>query len=129
MTTQSGRVALVTGASRGIGRAAAVALAREGWRVVCVARSQKALEKLDDEIRESGGEATLVPLDLRDLNAIDGLAAPLLERFGKLDSLVACAGARLISVDTLTDATATVAAWAQAQGIDFARVAGSPLLR
>lgn len=88
------RIALVTGASRGIGRAVAVALANDGWRVICVARSQKALEKLDDEIKGAGnGEATLVPLDLRDRNAIDQLAAPLLERFGKIDALAACAGA------------------------------------
>ncbi len=58
-----------------------------------VARAQKALEKLDDEIRALGGEATLIPLDLRDGAAIDQLAAPLFERFGKLDGLAACAGA------------------------------------
>lgn len=87
------RIALVTGASRGIGRAVALQLAREGWRVIAVARAQKALEKLDDEIRALGGEATLIPLDLRDMNAIDQLAAPLFERFGKLDGLAACAGA------------------------------------
>jgi NAD(P)-dependent dehydrogenase (short-subunit alcohol dehydrogenase family) len=86
------RVALVTGASRGIGRAVAVQLAREGWRVVCVARAQKALEELDDRIRGHGGEATLVPLDLRDGNAIDHLGAAIYERFGKLDALAACAG-------------------------------------
>jgi NAD(P)-dependent dehydrogenase (short-subunit alcohol dehydrogenase family) len=87
------RIAVVTGASRGIGRAVARTLAREGWRVVCVARSQKALEALDDEIRaDAKGEATLVPLDLRDGAAIDGLGAALLERFGKLDALAGCAG-------------------------------------
>ncbi|MBC7770369.1 MAG: SDR family NAD(P)-dependent oxidoreductase [Phycisphaerales bacterium] len=91
--TDSKRIALVTGASRGIGRAVALELARRGWRVIAVARAQKALEKLDDQIREIGGEATLIPLDLRDLNAIDQLAAPLFERFGKLDGLAACAGA------------------------------------
>ncbi|MES1158289.1 MAG: SDR family NAD(P)-dependent oxidoreductase [Terricaulis silvestris] len=88
------RIALVTGASRGIGRAVARALAREGWRVICVARSQKALEALDDEIRAEGkGEATLVPLDLRDYDSIDKLGAALYERHGKLDALAACAGA------------------------------------
>lgn len=86
------RIALVTGASRGIGKAVALELARRGWRVIAVARAQKALEQLDDRIRAEGGEATLAPLDLRDLNAIDQLAAPLFERFGKLDGLAACAG-------------------------------------
>lgn len=87
------RLALVTGASRGIGRAVALELTRQNWRVILVARAQKALEKLDDEIRALGGEATLIPLDLRDGAAIDQLAAPLFERFGKLDGLAACAGA------------------------------------
>jgi NAD(P)-dependent dehydrogenase (short-subunit alcohol dehydrogenase family) len=88
----SKRIALVTGASRGIGRAVAVELARQGWRVIAVARAQKAIEQLDDRIREAGGEATLIPLDLKDGAAIDQLAAPLLERFSKLDGLAACAG-------------------------------------
>ena len=86
------RIALVTGASRGIGKAVALELARRDWRVIAVARAQKALEQLDDRVRAEGGEATLIPLDLRDLNAIDQLAAPLFERFGKLDGLAACAG-------------------------------------
>jgi len=90
---QAKRIALVTGASRGIGRAVALELARQNWRVIAVARAQKALEKLDDDIRALGGEATLIPLDLRDGSAIDQLAAPLFERFGKLDGLAACAGA------------------------------------
>jgi NAD(P)-dependent dehydrogenase (short-subunit alcohol dehydrogenase family) len=90
----SQRIALVTGASRGIGRAVALELARQGWRVVCVARAQKALEKLDDEITALGqGGATLVPLDLRDGAGIDRLAGAILERFGKLDALAGCAGA------------------------------------
>lgn len=89
----SERVAVVTGASRGIGRAVAVELARQGWRVVCVARAQKALEKLDDEITALGkGGATLVPLDLRDGAGIDRLGAAILERFGKLDGIAGCAG-------------------------------------
>jgi len=91
-TAPDGLIALVTGASRGIGRAVALELARRGWRVVCVARSQKALEKLDDDIRALGGEATLVPMDLRDYGGIDQLAAALFERHGKLDGLAACAG-------------------------------------
>jgi NAD(P)-dependent dehydrogenase (short-subunit alcohol dehydrogenase family) len=90
---QAKRLALVTGASRGIGRAVALELARQNWRVIAVARAQKALEKLDDDIRALGGEATLIPLDLRDGASIDQLAAPLFERFGKLDGLASCAGA------------------------------------
>lgn len=92
MTAPEKRVALVTGASRGIGRAVALELARRGWRVVAAARSQKALEKLDDDIRALGGEATLVPLDLKDYAGIDQLGAALFERHGKLDGLAACAG-------------------------------------
>jgi len=93
MSAGQGRIALVTGASRGIGRAVALELARRGWRVVAVARAQKALEQLDDRIKGVGGDATLVPLDLRDYAAIDQLGAALFERFGKLDGLAACAGA------------------------------------
>src|SRR5262249_22874293 len=86
-------IAVVTGASRGIGRAVALQLARQGWRVVCVARAQKALEKLDDEIRAAGkGEATLAPLDLRDGASIDRLGGALFERYGRIDGLAACAG-------------------------------------
>lgn len=85
-------IALVTGASRGIGRAVALLLAKRGWRVVATARAQKALEKLDDEIRAGGGEATLVPLDLKDHDGIDRLGAALFERYGRLDGLAACAG-------------------------------------
>jgi NAD(P)-dependent dehydrogenase (short-subunit alcohol dehydrogenase family) len=92
MSENNKPIALVTGASRGIGKAVALELARQGWRVVATARAQKALEQLDDHIRELGGEATLVPLDLRDGAAIDHLGAALYERFGKLDGLAACAG-------------------------------------
>lgn len=94
------RIALVTGASRGIGRAVALELARQNWKIIAIGRATKALEKLDDEIRALGGEATLIPLDLKDGAAIDQLAAPLFERFGKLDGLAACAGA----LGTLTPA-------------------------
>jgi len=69
-----GRVAVVTGASRGIGRAAALALAEAGAHVVAVARTQGALEELDDEIRQVGGSATLVPLDLKDFDAISPIS-------------------------------------------------------
>ncbi len=82
------RVALVTGASRGIGRAAALALAAAGAHVVALARTQGALEALDDEIRDAGGTATLVPLDLEDYAGIDRLGASLFERFGRLDILI-----------------------------------------
>ena len=82
------RVALVTGASRGIGRAATLALAAAGAHVVALARTQGALEALDDEIRDAGGTATLVPLDLEDYAGIDRLGASLFERFGRLDILI-----------------------------------------
>lgn len=91
--SENKRIALVTGASRGIGRAVALELARRGWRVVAAARAQKALEALDDEIRGLGGEATLVPLDLRDYDGIDRLGGALFERFGRLDGLASVAGA------------------------------------
>jgi len=87
-----GRLALVTGASRGIGRAVALDLARAGAHVVALARTQGALEELDDEIRKLGGEATLVPCDLKDAEALDRLGAAIHERWGKLDILVANAG-------------------------------------
>ncbi len=87
-----GRVALVTGASRGLGAAAARALAAEGAHVIMVARTVGGLEEIDDLIGEAGGSATLVPLDLREGERIDGLAAPLLERWGRLDILVGNAG-------------------------------------
>src|SRR6266576_7260279 len=86
------RIALVTGASRGIGHATALALAREGAHVVAVARTVGGLEELDDAIKAIGGTATLVPLDLKDYEGIDRLGASLNERFGKLDVLVANAG-------------------------------------
>lgn len=87
-----GRVAVVTGASRGIGRAAALALAEAGAHVVAVARTQGALEELDDEIRQVGGSATLVPLDLKDFDAIDRLGGAIHERWGRLDILIGNAG-------------------------------------
>lgn len=86
------KTALITGASRGIGAAVAKALAAEGAHVILVARSVGGLEEVDDAISSAGGSATLVPLDLRETDAIDGLAAPLLDRWGKLDILVGNAG-------------------------------------
>jgi len=85
----SRRVAVVTGASRGIGRAAALGLAQAGAHVVAVARTTGGLEELDDEIRAAGGAATLVPLDLKDYEGIDRLGAALFERWGRLDVLFA----------------------------------------
>ncbi len=88
----SNRIAVVTGASRGIGRAAALALAEAGAHIVALARTQGALEQLDDEIRARGGSATLVPVNLKDLDAIDRLGAAIHERWGKLDILLGNAG-------------------------------------
>ena len=90
------RVALVTGASRGIGRAVALALAGAGVHVIAMARTQGALEELDDEIAalrpDAKGAATLVPCDLRDGPAIDRLGKAIYERWGRLDVLVGNAG-------------------------------------
>ena len=88
----AGRIALVTGASRGIGFATALALAQSGAHVVALARTVGGLEELDDEIKKAGSTATLVPLDLKDLDGIARLGAALNERFGKLDAMVANAG-------------------------------------
>src|SRR5215471_12013636 len=84
----SGRTALVTGASRGIGRAAGRALAAAGAHVILVARTVGGLEDLDDEIQKAGGHATLVPLDLKDFAALDRLGASIYERWGKLDAFL-----------------------------------------
>jgi len=84
----SGQVALVTGASRGIGYATALSLARGGAHVVALARTIGGLEELDDGVRAAGGSATLTPLDIRDYPALYRLAAALNERYGRLDVLV-----------------------------------------
>jgi len=86
------RIALVTGASRGIGYATARALARQGAHIIAVARTQGGLEELDDEIRKDGGSATLVPLSVTDSDGIARLGAALHERHGKIDILVGNAG-------------------------------------
>ena len=86
------RIAVITGASRGIGRAVALGFAAEGAHVILIARTVGGLEEVDDEIRKIGGKATLVPLDLTDFDAIDRLGASIYERWGKLDILVANAG-------------------------------------
>lgn len=82
------RIALVTGCSRGIGHATALALARAGAHIIAVARTVGGLEELDDAIKGLGGTATLVPLDMTDLEGIARLGAALNERHGKLDVLV-----------------------------------------
>ena len=86
------RIALVTGASRGIGFATAKALAKAGAHIVATARTQGGLEELDDEIQKDGGSTTLVPLNLTDSDGIARLGAGLHERYGKLDILVGNAG-------------------------------------
>ena len=86
------RIALVTGASRGLGYATALALAKAGAHIIAVARTQAGLEELDDEIRKHGSSATLVPLNLTDSEGIARLGAALHERHGKLDILVGNAG-------------------------------------
>jgi NAD(P)-dependent dehydrogenase (short-subunit alcohol dehydrogenase family) len=91
--TLKGRYALVTGASRGIGRATALALAEAGAHVIALARTVGALEELDDAIHAKGGSATLVPLDIKDSEGIDRLGYSLFERYGKLDILIGNAGA------------------------------------
>lgn len=92
MTNLSGKIALVTGASRGIGAAVAKAYAKAGAHVILTARTVGALEALDDEISAKGGSATLIPLDLLDLEKIDVMGPALAERFGRLDIFVGNAG-------------------------------------
>src|ERR1700742_3869904 len=88
----NGRIALVTGASRGIGYAAARALAKQGAQIIAVARTQGGLEELDDGIRKNGGRGTLVALPLPDFDGVARLGAALHERHGKLDIIVGNAG-------------------------------------
>lgn len=88
----AGRLALVTGATRGIGRAVSLAYAREGAHLILVGRTAGALEDVDDEIRDLGGEATLLTLDLRKADKIDALGPTLYQRWDRLDVLVGNAG-------------------------------------
>jgi len=88
MIDHTGRIILVTGASRGIGYAAAKQLAASGAHVIAIARTQGGLEDLDDDIKAAGGQCTLVPMDLKDGDSIDRLGKALHDRFGKLDGLL-----------------------------------------
>src|SRR5688572_23821839 len=88
MPSLSGRIALVTGASRGIGAAISKALAAQGAHVILLARTQGALEEVDDEIRAAGGKATLIPMDVAKLDEIDKLGPSIAERFGRLDIFI-----------------------------------------
>lgn len=92
MPELSGKVVLVTGASRGIGYQAALEAARRGAHIIAVARTVGGLEELDDEIKAAGGTTTLVPLDLRDGDGIDRLGKAIFDRWGHLDGLVGNAG-------------------------------------
>ena len=92
MTSAIQRIALVTGASRGLGRATALALAKQGCHIIATARTQGGLEELDDEIKAAGASATLVPMDITDYAGIDRLGAAIFERWKKLDILVGNAG-------------------------------------
>jgi NAD(P)-dependent dehydrogenase (short-subunit alcohol dehydrogenase family) len=88
----AGKIALITGASRGLGAAIAESFAREGAHLVLTGRTVGGLEEADDRVRAAGGSATLVPFDLRDFLKIDELAAALYERYGRLDILIGNAG-------------------------------------
>jgi len=85
----SGRVTLVTGASRGIGYEAALALAKAGSHIIAIARTQGGLEELDDKIKSEGGDCTLVPMDIKNHDGIDQLGGIINQRWGRLDGLFA----------------------------------------
>jgi len=97
---ETGRVALVTGASRGLGAAVGLALAVAGVRTVLTARTVGGLEEVDDAIRAAGGQATLLPMDLTEGDEVDRIGPSLFQRFGRLDILVHCAA----TLGTLTPA-------------------------
>jgi NAD(P)-dependent dehydrogenase (short-subunit alcohol dehydrogenase family) len=109
------KIALVTGASRGIGRAIAVGLAKDGAHVIATARTQGGLEELDDEIKAAGGKCTLVPLDQMDPEGIEKLSEIIDERWGRLDILVAAAG----QLGELTPAyQVTAKTWNEVMGVN-----------
>ena len=112
-----GRVALVTGASRGIGAATAIELGRLGAHVVLTARTQGGLEETDDAIREAGGSATLLPMDLQDTSSLDKIGPSIYTRFDRLDILVHAAGAlgKLTPVSHILDGD-----WAEAMSVNLA---------
>jgi NAD(P)-dependent dehydrogenase (short-subunit alcohol dehydrogenase family) len=125
----SGRVALVTGASRGLGAAVSVELGRLGAHVVITARTQGGLEETDDAVRAVGGTATLLPLDLREPDKIEAIAPSIVARFGRLDILVHAAGVlgKLTPVSHALPqdrdevlAVNTLAAWRLIQGCEAA---------
>jgi NAD(P)-dependent dehydrogenase (short-subunit alcohol dehydrogenase family) len=119
MTFPEGTLALVTGASRGLGAATAVELARLGAHVVLLARTQGGLEETDDAVRAVGGTATLVPIDLREGEALDAIGPSLFQRFGRLDVLVHCAGVlgKLTPVGHIQPAD-----WADVVGVNLTAV-------
>lgn len=120
-----GRIALITGASRGIGAAVAKAFGAEGAQLILLARTVGGLEEVDDAVRQSGGlPATLVPLDITDGEGIDRMGAALFERFGKLDVLVGNAG----SLGTLTP-TSHVEPKIWQQTMDINATANARLIR
>lgn len=102
MTAFDGQIALVTGASRGIGAACAAALAAQGAHVVLTGRDTRALEAVEEAIFAAGGNATIAPVDLAEADGIARLAAAITERWGKLDMLVHCA-AILPQLTSVTD--------------------------
>lgn len=112
-----GRVALVTGASRGIGAATAIELGRLGAHVVLTARTQGGLEETDDAIREAGGSATLLPMDLQDTSSLDKIGPSIYTRFDRLDILVHAAGAlgKLTPVSHILDGD-----WTEAMSVNLA---------
>jgi len=125
----SDRVALITGASRGLGAAVAVELARLGAHVVITARTQGGLEDTDDAVRAVGGTATLLPLDLREPEKLEAIAPSILARFGRLDIVVHAAAVlgKLTPVShalpadrTEVLAVNTLAAWRLMQGCEAA---------
>ena len=128
----TGSIAVVTGASRGIGRSAALALARAGAHVVAIARTQGGLEELDDEIlAATGARASLVPLDLADGAGLDTLGGVLYQRYGRIDVLVH-AGAMLGDLTPVSHMDPP--AWDKVVAVNFSAVqrlirSFEPLLR